>query len=90
MTSCSVASSVRDGIGQERLLVAQDFELDPVGAGIVEAGEQLAAEAGDADGVLGGEAAGGVGQDGVAPRVEEVEDVAAGGFVRGARGGRRR
>ena len=39
--------------------------------------EQLAAQPGGAEGVLGVEAAGGVGQDRVPPRVEVVEQVAA-------------
>src|SRR5207249_3197854 len=33
-----------------------------------------AAEAGDADGIVGGEAAGGVGEDGVARGIDEVEE----------------
>ena len=39
--------------------------------------EQLAGQAGVADGVLGAEAAGRVGQDGVALEVEVIENVAA-------------
>ena len=62
-------------VGQERARVGQDFELDPVGAGVVQPFEQLAAEPGGPQRVLGGEAARGVGQDRVPPRVEEVEQV---------------
>ena len=77
MTSCSVASQRGDRVGQQRLRVAQAFELDPVGAGVVEVVEQLAGQPGVADGVLGAEAAGRVGQDRVALQVEVIEDVAA-------------
>jgi hypothetical protein len=66
-----------DGVGQQRLLVAQDLELDPAGAGVAELIEQLATEAGHADGVVRGEAAGGVGQDRVAVGVDEVEQALA-------------
>ena len=45
------------GVGEKSLLVADDFELDPVGEA------DFAAEARGADGFVGGVAAGGVGQD---------------------------
>ena len=54
-------------VGVEGGLVADDLDLDPVGEA------DLAAKARGADGFLGGVAAGGVGQEEVALRVDEVE-----------------
>ena len=59
-------------VGIERCLVADDFDLDPVGEA------DLAAEARGADGLVGGEAAGGVGQQEVALGIDEVEQRLAG------------
>lgn len=59
-----------EGVGEQGFLVAEDFELDPGGAGVAELLEDVAAEPGDADGVLGVEAPGGVGENGVAGEVE--------------------
>ena len=56
---------------------AEALELDPVGPGVAEVRQQLAGQAGVADRVLGGEAAGGVRQDRELLQVEVVEDVAA-------------
>ena len=64
-------------VGQQRLLVAQHFELDPVGAGVLQAQQDLAAQAGHADRVVGRETAGRVRQQGVAAGVDEVEQVVA-------------
>ena len=52
-----------DRIGQQRALVGEHFELHPIGAGVFEAEQNLAAQAGDADRVIGVEAAGRVGQE---------------------------
>ena len=54
------------GIGQQRLLVGQHFELHPIGAGVFQAQQNLAAQPGDAHRVVGVEAAGRVGQQRVA------------------------
>ena len=64
-------------IGQQRAGVTEHFKLDPVGAGIFETLEDLATEPGDPHGGLGRKAPGGVGEDGVAGEIDEVEDVAA-------------
>ena len=66
-----------DRIGQQRFLVAEDLELDPVGHRETVPIEQLPAEPGHADRVGGREATGRVGQDRVPFRVDEVEDVAS-------------
>ena len=68
-----------DRVGQQRLLVGQHFELDPIGAGVFQAEQNLAAQPGDADRVVGVEAAGRVRQQRVAAGVDEVEQVVAGG-----------
>ena len=67
-----------DRIGQQRPLVGEHFELHPIGAGIFEAEQNLAAQPGDADRIVGVEAAGRVGQQRVAAGVDEVEQVVAG------------
>ena len=67
-----------DRIGQQRPLVGQHFELHPIGAGVLQAEQKLAAQPGDADRIVGGEAAGRVGQQRVAAGVDEVEQVVAG------------
>jgi hypothetical protein len=54
-------------VGIERGLIADDFDLDPVGEA------DLAAEARRADGLVGGVAAGGVGQQEEALGIDEVE-----------------
>ena len=59
-------------VGVEGGLVADDFDLDPVGEA------DLAAEARGADGLVGGEAAGGVGQQEIALGIDEVEQRLAG------------
>ena len=64
-----------DRVGQERPGVCQDFELDPVGAGIAQALQQLAAQPGGPQGLLGREAAGGIGQDRVPLRIEIIKQV---------------
>ena len=64
-------------VGQERLRVAQAFELDPIGAGIFQAQQDFAAHPGDAHRVGGVVAAGRVGQQRVAVEIEVVEDVFA-------------
>ena len=69
-----------DGIGQERPLVAEDLELHPLGTGVAQFAEQLAAEPGDANRIVSGVAAGGVWQQHVARRVDMVENVFAGGI----------
>ena len=62
-------------IGQQRLGVAQHFQLDPVGAGVFQAQQNLASQPGHADGVFSRKAAGRVGQQRVAAGVEIVEQV---------------
>ena len=69
-----------DRVGEEGAVVADHLELDPVGL------EGLAGELGGADGVAGGVAAGGVGEDEEAEAVDHVEDRAAGGGVDAAQG----
>ena len=66
-----------DGIGQQRFLVGQHFELHPIGAGISKPEQQLAAQSSHAHGVVGREAAGRVGQQRVAIAVDRVEQIAA-------------
>ena len=65
------------GVGEERFFVAQHFEFDPACAGVAELLEDVAAEERDADGIARAEAAGGVGQDGVAFGVDEFEEAFA-------------
>ena len=65
------------GVGKQGAGISEHFELDPIGSGVVEPFEDFATEPGDADGVFGGEAAGGIGQDGVVREVDEVEDISA-------------
>ena len=62
------------GVWEEGLFVSKDFELDPTCAGVAELFEEVATEAGDADGVLGAEASCGVGEDGVAIEVDVFEE----------------
>jgi hypothetical protein len=69
-----------DGIGQQGLLVTEHLEFHPLFAGIVELFEDLAAEARHAHRILGGEAARGVGQHGVAIGVDEIQQRAAVGI----------
>ena len=63
------------GIGQQRVLVADDLELDPVGR------EGLARELGGEDGIARGVAAGGVRQQLDTRRREDVEQRATSGRV---------
>ena len=63
-----------DGVGQQRLLIVEHFELDPVLAGVVQLVQQFPAQAGDAHRVLRGEAACGVGQDRIPVGVDEVQE----------------
>ena len=70
-TSSSAASSSAGRVGQQRALVADHLELDPVGL------ERLARELGGEDGVARREAAGRVGQQAHAGVVEHVDDRAA-------------
>jgi hypothetical protein len=65
----------RGRVGQQRVLVADHLELDPVGL------ERLAGELGGEDRVAGGEAAGGVGEELDARAVEDVDERALGGRV---------
>ena len=51
-----------DGVGQERSLVGEAFELHPVRAGVLQVGEQFASEPGVANRVVGAEATGRVRQ----------------------------
>ena len=81
-TSSSAASSSAGRVGQQRALVADHLELDPVGL------ERLARELGGEHGVARGEAAGRVGQQADAGGVEHVDDRAA--RVRIDRGAARR
>ena len=74
-TSSSAASSSADASGSSVRSSPIDLELDPVGL------ERLAGELGGQDGVAGGEAAGGVGQQLDARAVEHVDDRAALGRV---------
>ena len=67
------------GSGSSVRLIGKDFELHPIGAGIFEAEQKFAAQPGDADGIVGIEAAGGVGKQRVAAGIDEVEQVVAGG-----------
>ena len=69
-----------DGVGQERAGVGEDFQFHPVGAAVPQAGEDFPTHPGGAEGVVGVEAAGGVGEDGVAVGIDEVEQLAT-GFV---------
>jgi hypothetical protein len=62
-----------DGVGQEGLLVAQDFELDPPRPAVAVLLQQVASEQRDADRVVGREAPGRVGQDHVTVQVEVVQ-----------------
>ena len=55
-------------VGIEGGAVADDFDFDPVGE------SDFAGEAGGADGFVGGVAAGGVGHEEVAGRIDEVEE----------------
>ena len=55
-----------DRVGQQRLRVAEHLELHPVGRGAAQVAEDFAAQPGHADGVVGREAAGRVGQERVA------------------------
>ena len=65
-------------IGQQRLRVAEHLDLHPLRSGIAEIPQQFTAEPGHPHGIVGRIAAGRVGQQRVAPRVEVVEDVFAG------------
>ena len=60
-------------VGQQGSSIGENLQLDPVGARVVQAREEFAAETGGPEGVLGGEAAGGVGQDRIAVEVEKVD-----------------
>ena len=79
-TSVSAASRSSTASGIEGAVVADHLELDPLGL------ECLAGEAGGADRVAGGVAAGGVGQGEEAEAVEDVEHRAAGIRVDAAQG----
>lgn len=61
-----------DGIGQKRLLIAEDFKFDPIGPGIPLLFEQIPAQERNPDRVLGTEAARRVGQNDVFAQVEEI------------------
>src|SRR5690606_32119421 len=69
-----------DRVGQQGVLVADDLEFDPVGA------ERLAGQAGGADGLFGGAAPGGVGQDADAAAFDDVQDRAPGAGVDASEG----
>jgi hypothetical protein len=66
-----------DGVGEEGFLIAQDFELDPAGAFVALFFEEVAAEHGDSNGIIGGEAARGVGEDDVLVEIDEAQERAA-------------
>ena len=63
------------GVGQQGPLVAQDFELHPIGPGVFELQEDFAAQSGDTDGIVGREAAGRIRQNRVAAGVDEIEEI---------------
>ena len=60
-------------VRQQCLLVAEDFELDPMAARIVELLENLPAESRHPDGIPGGKAARGVGENRIAIRIDEIQ-----------------
>ena len=69
------------GSGRSVLLSPRHFELHPIGAGILQAGENFAAHAGHAHRIGRVVAAGRVGQERVTAEVEVVEDVLAAAVV---------
>ena len=60
-------------VGQQRFLVAENFELDPVATRIFELLENLPAESRHPDGIPGGKAACGIGQNRLAIRINEIQ-----------------
>ena len=70
MTRISAASRVCDHVREQRLLVAEHLELHQLVAV-----EQFARQPAGAHRVVGGVAAGGVGQDGVLRRRQDIEQV---------------
>jgi len=68
----------RHGVGKQGAGVGEDFEFDPVGPGVLEPFEKLAAQPRGPERFLFGEATRRVGQDRVAFGVEKIEQVPAG------------
>ena len=60
-------------VRQQCFLVAEDFELDPMAARIVELLENLPAESRHPDGIPGGKAARGVGENRIAICIDEIQ-----------------